>query len=380
MARDRRRYPHPSEVPPEQLARLGDRIEESIVRVSGGDGDDLLGLIVREALETFIEAEGDLREAVSALTPRMGEIGEQQARRDFDADELSACFRAALVATQKGLAPLVGDLVDRDTLVRLREDLVTYLAELHSIAHVALVRSRRLLALSPDQRRRRLRALAFGIDSTTEIDRLATLEGLDPHRLLVAVVSVSAEIPAPVRAHADAFSNDTSDEILVPQEWQSRRLSGLLVGQAVVGPAGTVGTMPESMTLTRRAAQLLRDGVVSDARRVVPMSDLLGHLFIDGSPLLTTMSIAKHLGPFVEMPPARRLTLAELLLAVLEGGRPMNHVARDLGIPTQTAHSRIKTVRDIFGDALRDPTQRLELIIALRAVLPRWRRETNATY
>jgi hypothetical protein len=101
--------------------------------------------------------------------------------------------------------------------------------------------------------------------------------------------------------------------------------------------------------------------------------DLLGDLVVNGSQLLAELAIDKHLGRLGTLTPSRRLALAELTLGALEAGTSLDQVARQLGIPRQTAHSRMKTVRKIFGDALHDPTQRLELIVALRAVLPRWR-------
>src|SRR5699024_12338571 len=60
----------------------------------------------------------------------------------------------------------------------------------------------------------------------------------------------------------------------------------------------------------------------------------------------------------------------------LLAGGPVSQAARNLGIPVQTAHSRMMTIRQMMGHALEDPNQRFELIIALRAALPRWRTES----
>ena len=81
------------------------------------------------------------------------------------------------------------------------------------------------------------------------------------------------------------------------------------------------------------------------------------------------------------LPGLRRSALDSTILddAVARQDTVTQLIARDLGIPPQTVHSRMKNIRELFGDAIKGPTQRLELIIALQATLPRWRAEASGT-
>ncbi|WP_442885951.1 helix-turn-helix domain-containing protein [Aeromicrobium sp. Sec7.5] len=69
--------------------------------------------------------------------------------------------------------------------------------------------------------------------------------------------------------------------------------------------------------------------------------------------------------------PSPRARLDPAGLARAGGGRQRAR-ARDRGAPPQTVHHRLKQCRDIFGTVLDEPTQRLELIVALRASQPEW--------
>ncbi|WP_293783433.1 helix-turn-helix domain-containing protein, partial [uncultured Aeromicrobium sp.] len=141
----------------------------------------------------------------------------------------------------------------------------------------------------------------------------------------------------------------------------------------VLGPAVALDDAAAAVALVRRAAVMLAEGTIEDPRRLVPFQDLLGTMLLTSNPVLNELMIAKHFGTWEQMPAARRVALAEFLQLWLERGQPTNHLARELGIPPQTAHSRMKAVRQLLGEALDDPTQRLELMVALRALLPRWR-------
>lgn len=363
-------YPTPSQLSRKRLDRLRERITDSILQAAGGTDDELLGEIVRAAVRTFVDTQADVERAAGSVAHLMEQIGARQARRGYDAEDLTAAFRAALVATQKGLPLVVGDLVTRDTLVQLREDLVAYLTELQIHAHAGLVRTRRQLALAPERATRRPGHLDFGLDATTG---LVPHDMLDEQTVMMALVSLAAPLPDTLLNHPRTVSGPTTIEVLVPASWNLDEVAQQLIGQAVIGPAVPLLRAGEGLMLARQAADLLRDGIYADARIAVPCVDMLSALVVHANPLLAELMIDKHLAGLRPMSLVRRVALGELLLKTLENGQPMAAAARELGIPRQTAFSRMKPLRDLFDDALRDPTQRLELAIALRVALPRWR-------
>jgi len=85
--------------------------------------------------------------------------------------------------------------------------------------------------------------------------------------------------------------------------------------------------------------------------------------------------IERWLRPLAQLTPHSRLLLAETLSAMLEAGDGPKAVANALGIPRSTAEHRIQRVRCLFGEQLADRNARVQLILALRYILPRWRRE-----
>lgn len=350
-------YPSPDELSARRLDLLRERITDSILQATGGGDDDLLGEIVRTAVRTFVDSHADVERAARSVADLMEQIGARQARRGFDAADLAASFRTALVATQKGLPLVVGDLVTRDTMVQLREDLVAYLTDLQIHAHAGFVRARRHRTAPLEQR----------------FVPLDGLDGLDPQVSLRAVVSLTTEIPQALRDHPRTVTSPSPYELLIPDSWDIDEVTSEFIGQTVVGPAATAPQAADALTLARQAAGLLRDGTIIDARDVIDCTDLLGTLVVHANPLLADLMIGKHLTALHAMSPPRRLALGELLLATLESGQTLAADARDLGISRQTAHSRMKALRGAFGTALDDSQQRLELTVALRAALPRWR-------
>lgn len=364
-----------SKVVAQRLEQLRFRIERSVTEAAGGvviREDELLTRTVTASIDAFIDADTDPHCAANAVSHLMDLIGERQARRGFGTNELDTSFRVAMAVAQKGLVAALGNCVAHDTLVRLREALVIYLSVLHRQARASLLHTNHLIAMSPEQRHRRFTAAVFGGDASIHINKIAALEGFDPTDLFLVVVSVEIEIPAEVRNHPRTISGSSFREALVPKSW-GPYLPEHLEGQAVTGPAVHLAHVADAIALARQAAAMVREGTVIDPRPLVPYVDLLGDLLVGGNRLLTELIFNKHLARFEDLPLQRRLDLAELLLNSLESGQSMNHVARDLGIPPQTAHSRMKTLRAIFGDDLKDPTLRLELIVALRSALPRWR-------
>lgn len=357
----------------ERLDLLRHQIERSIVETTGGTPDELFGEIVFAAVAAFRSSRDDLPRAAATIAHLLERFGEQIARQGSSAKDLAATFQAARTMTQKYLGIAIGDLITIEELIRLREDVVAYLFELHVLTHASFVRTERLKALTSEQRRGRLGAMTFGLDLPGDISKLAAWEGIDPDEHVVAIVSIAAALPLTLREHPSAIAGTSVLELLAPATWATDDLAAQLAGQAVVSPSAALAQASDAVSLARRGAELLRLGKIADARTIVPGADLLGHLVVENNQLLADLIIDKHLSAFEQLTAARRITLGELALASIESGQPIDQVAKALSIPRQTAHSRMRAVREILGDALHDPDQRLELIVALRAALPRWR-------
>ena len=93
---------------------------------------------------------------------------------------------------------------------------------------------------------------------------------------------------------------------------------------------------------------------------------------VTADPFVSDLLAERRLSPLTSLTLQKRLTLGATLLRMLESGLPGNRLAHEFDVPAATVYSRITRLRDLFGADLDDPTCRFELIIALRAALPRW--------
>lgn len=370
-------------VTPDGLAALDMLLNRAIATIVHGDSP-LLRRVITESVRAFIDYDGDPEPAITRVAPLMWEVGDQHARNGYDADDLTESFRRTQAAAQRGLKFVLGSALTRTVMDQLRRNVVAFVRRLHQQAWLGWERTHAILAMSDDERRTRLGSALLEPSDAFAVEKLAEFTHVDLTSSYMAVVSASGELPRTLLDHPDTLTGHSQFEALVPTSWRQKQLADHLEStfaaaspQAVVGPSVQLADIGNTASPTRRGAELLRDGLAIDSRVLVPCTDLLASLVVDGNPKLTELIVAKHLGRMESMTLHRRLTTGELLLQWLERGLPLNKLARDLGIPAQTAHSRMKSIRTLFGDAIDDPAQRLELIIALQATLPRWRAEAH---
>lgn len=345
----------PLEVPPELLA-------------------DVLQPFVARCVDAFVEAGLDASRAGAALALDTTRLGRSLARNRAPRSAIETGFGQATGAACDALEPLLAAL-DADDRRRTCVELTSYARILLAQALRAWQETSTVLALPAEARQRLLGEAALGVRGDASLECLAEVLGVDPSTPYVTVVSVAAPLPAALLDLPGALRGPSRREVLLPADGTTS-WSSLVTGLAVTGPAVPLLEAPGATTLARRAAALVaEDGDPRGplGRLLVPATDLLGDLLVRGNRLLADLVVAKHLAPLESLPAPRRLRLAELVLHSLECKLPLNQVARSIGIPAQTAHSRMQTARSLLGDALDDPALHLELIVALRSVLPRWR-------
>lgn len=372
-------------VKPSGLEVLSDLLTRTISRLpdhrraetGDGDIDPLVRRVIKESMLTFINNGGNRAAAEREMAPLLWEIGERHARRGRSQDELNRAFVEVEKATHRGL-PFV---MNRNAVGRQAELLHTalscYIRRLHRHTIIGWERAQVLHSIpqphpADDTASRRMRP--------SDPDRLASfveLYGVALHEPYRAIVTTGDTLGPDVLALPEALTANDLSEVLLPAAWTAERLADLLTHQAVIGPVVPLGEARASAQLALRGAELLRDGLATDARIAVPCTDLTGVLLIDGNPQLAELVVTKHLGPLEALSARRRWHVTQVLLTSLECGKPLTDVARSLGIPTQTAHSRMKSAKELLGDAVANPEDRLELIVALHAVLPRWRTEAE---
>lgn len=121
----------------------------------------------------------------------------------------------------------------------------------------------------------------------------------------------------------------------------------------------------------RRLGVLRQRGELPDE----PVSVCGDHVLVlvqDAGRHLHQQLIERRLGPLLELSPGKRLKYGRLLSAWLELGSIRASAPGVLDKHRQTLRYQVSRLEAMFGDQLRDRNARLELILALRAALPRW--------
>ncbi|CAL9567223.1 hypothetical protein SUDANB121_04783 [Nocardiopsis dassonvillei] len=135
---------------------------------------------------------------------------------------------------------------------------------------------------------------------------------------------------------------------------------------AVLGPGVPLERVPESLERARELADLVRSGAVP-GRGLVRWDDHLLVLLLSRDTALVSAMTRARLAPLAGLRPHQRERMAQTLLAWLESGSNANEAAERLRIHPQTVRYRMRRLEELFGARLRDPRERFELELVLRA-------------
>ncbi|MGH1562153.1 helix-turn-helix domain-containing protein [Mumia sp. DW29H23] len=357
-------------IPHDRLAMLSRQVVRATVPDLGHNDD--FGKLVMEAIAAFAQSEGSCSVASAVVERRVHTLGATFADNKITLERIGQAFDCIHAAVQRGLQMTLGNSVSGHAVLRLRRNIVSYVRQLQVVLTSGWEQRQREIAMSRDDRLKGVRARVFR--GSSRLDHLFELSGFDPTAEFIAIVSVHSLLPSGFLHDPEVIAGDDAREAVIPFA-RTADLANELSEQVVVGPPAGLDRITDSIDLVRRGAALLRASQASDDRMIVPCNDLLGLLIVKGNRVLADLLVAKHLVPLHALSRDRRLQLGELLLDWLERGMPLSQLANTLGIPPQTAHSRMQAIRKLFGGSLEDPTARLEIILALRTALPEWQAE-----
>lgn len=349
--------------------RLEKLVRSSVPRAA----DDWVDL-AHACADAFVTHGGDPVTAGRSVAARCLHFGETQAQAGMTDDELTAVVQAVGRGLRRHVIPAVvreQDLPDVEALSRAVQELL-----LRIVGHVrrGMQTVLRLHALSPVHRRRALTSALFGGSDGPGLRGLAIACDIDPTVRLTPVVATApgTVLDAELRGRDDVLAAPRPEEAAVPADWSDEQVHALAGVDVARGPSADLVSLPEAVRLARTTAAVADPGTP-----VTASVDVLARLVVASSPVLVDLLVDRRLGPLASLPASRRSSLGSTLLAWLEHGRPANEVARLMGVPAQTVHTRLGTAKRLLGDPLTDPDVRLELLIALRAAVPRWERETR---
>jgi hypothetical protein len=135
---------------------------------------------------------------------------------------------------------------------------------------------------------------------------------------------------------------------------------------AAIGPSVPLGRAAMSLRWARHALTLASAGVIAPGGGPVRCDQHLSTLLILADEDLARALHTSRLAPLARLRPGQRDRIAETLLAWLQLGENAAQVADQMHVHPQTVRYRLRVIRELFGDQLRDPDLRFELQVALR--------------
>lgn len=160
--------------------------------------------------------------------------------------------------------------------------------------------------------------------------------------------------------------------LLVPDPESPGRAAlpeALLPGWVVaIGPTVPVARAADSLRWARETLALAERGVLPDTG-LIRSAEHVPTLVVCRAAELIDEAAATRLAPLSTVPPGRRERLAETLLVLLEHNFNAADASRRLRVHPQTVRYRLRHLRDLFGDDLRDPRRCLEMELILHARL-----------
>jgi hypothetical protein len=144
-------------------------------------------------------------------------------------------------------------------------------------------------------------------------------------------------------------------------------------GRAIAGCTVALADATQSLRWSRLARRLCDEGVLPDGA-VLLCDNHAPTLLLHAEPGIAEVLVERRLGTLLAMPLQRRLKFARLLATWLELGGSQAELAQTMNAHRQTVHYRVGRLQAMFGDQLLDGDARVELLLALRWVLPQWER------
>ncbi|MEV8516924.1 helix-turn-helix domain-containing protein [Dactylosporangium sp. NPDC051484] len=135
--------------------------------------------------------------------------------------------------------------------------------------------------------------------------------------------------------------------------------------RAAVGPLVPLREARRSYRISRKALELQQASRLPDG--VADCDEHLVALLLSWEPGVADRLADRALAPLAALSPASRRPLAQTLHAWLRAQGQVIPAARALHTHPQTVRYRLRRLRDLFGDALDDPDERLALQLALQA-------------
>lgn len=371
------------------VAEMEREIRDQVPEYAGDDGGEYAKRVERTVSDTvafFVDSVDHPNADARTLTELYMQLGEQEARQGRSLDALQNAMR---VSSQIACRRFIKDAYrlgwSRETLGRLTDSLFMLLARVADAAAQGYAREQGQLATERERRRDRLRDLlvAEPPPGHETISEVAVAARWDLPKS-IALVALPAGAPAGARILPPAVLADWEAPVpflVVPDPegpGQDRLWPALRrLGTAAIGPTVPLGQGAASLRWARHALTLVERGLLPGGAPI-RCADHIASLAALAADELIGATAGAVLGPLLDLPPARRLPLAETLLAYLQCGDNAVVAAERLHIHEQTVRYRLRRITELTGGRFTEPDGRLDLMLLLSWLVRSARAERTA--
>jgi hypothetical protein len=263
-----------------------------------------------------------------------------------------------------------------ETLALLTDSLFLLLGKAVNAAAQGYAAAQGEMATERERHRNRLRDLlvADPPTSTEALISLARAADWEPPHTIGVVALLSSPVSAS-RVTSPAILADwdgPAPYLVVPDPdgpGQDRLLSALFREHpGAIGPTVPLDKGAVSLRWAREAARLVQRGVLAQGG-VVRCVEHLSVLAASQCEDLVEAASARYLRPLLEFPAGRLEALASTLLVYLSCGENAVVTGERMHVHPQTVRYRVRTIQKLYGDDLGDPGTRLDMMLALNALL-----------
>ncbi|MEV4150281.1 helix-turn-helix domain-containing protein [Amycolatopsis sp. NPDC049691] len=296
-------------------------------------------------------------------------LGVHELAQGRNLDVLQAAYRVGARVTWRRMAE-VGTRagVPSATLCLLAEAIFAYIDELSALSIEGHAAAQARAAGALERRRRRLLDLLLAdppSPSRTVQEAATAADWPLPHRLVA--VALAGPVDVTGLGALEDFEDGTP-RLVLPAPSDRAALTAALAGhRAAVGPPVPPRQAARSLATAQEALRLVPDVLPDEP--LTWCEDHLATLWLRKEPFLATEVSRRRLAPLTALNPKQYNRLAGTLLAWLETCGNVREVADRLAIHPQTVRARAQELEALFADHLRDPDDRFEMILALRATL-----------
>ncbi len=358
------------------MAGIGEEVPEYARPLEGTFGRGVRRGVV-EALNQFLRLIRDPDAGREDSRTVYIELGRGELRQGRALDALQSAYRiGARIAWRHLASAAVAADLDRETLSALAESIFVYIDGLSAdsvegyAAALSEQEGERLL-----RERRLVQALLSEEPATSE--ELRSLSGAAGWRLpktaaaLCCHESDLAEITRRLPFDVISATVGTDGCILVPDASGPGRADQIdrAVGNrpAGLGPEAGLPSLSDSWRIARLALRAEEVGAIEATAGPARSDEHLVDLVIFNSRELINRIGDRALGPIRELTPKGRARMSETALAFIEERGNAAAMAESLHVHPQTARYRVARLRELLGDSLDRPEDRLALELALRA-------------